>query len=110
MSMMGYRSRLTSSVIWLSLFYNAAGALAFYAMGPNTLQEWLTQRGLWDQAKDGQITPLNAASVATNITVDHGLTALAWGGAGIGAAIVTMLVVTLTLKLLHRLRARAQGR
>ncbi|QGQ72632.1 hypothetical protein [Halomonas sp. PA16-9] len=38
MSLMGYRSTLLGSVIALTLFYGGGSVIAFYALGPDTLQ------------------------------------------------------------------------
>ena len=67
MSLMGYRSTLLGSVIALTLFYGGGSVIAFYALGPDTLQAWLEARGLWSPDEDGKITPINAAGVATEV-------------------------------------------
>lgn len=109
MSMMGYRSRLSGSVAVLTGFYSAVGIAAFYAMGPMTLENWLTQRGLWDRAEDGPVTALNAASIATRIVIERAVEAGAWALAGIGAAIIASLLTVMALLVTRNRRKISRG-
>ena len=95
MSLMGYRSTLLGSVIALTLFYGGGSVIAFYALGPDTLQAWLEARGLWSPDDDGEITPLNAAGVATGVVLARADAVWPWllGGMVLGATIVMLLVV-----------------
>lgn len=94
MSLMGYRSTLLGSVIALTLFYGGGSVIAFYALGPDTLQAWLEARGLWSPDEDGQVTPLNAAGVATEVVLSRADAVWPWllGGMVLGTAIVMLMV------------------
>ena len=94
MSLMGYRSTLLGSVIALTLFYGGGSVIAFYALGPDTLQAWLEARGLWSPDEDGKITPINAAGVATGVVLARADAVWPWllGGMVLGTAIVMLLV------------------
>ena len=94
MSLMGYRSTLLGSVIALTLFYGGGSVIAFYALGPDTLQAWLEARGLWSPDEDGKITPINAAGVATGVVLARADAVWPWllGGMVLGTVIVMLLV------------------
>lgn len=106
MSIMGYRSRLLPSIITLVLFYSSVGIVAFYSMGPLTLEQWLAERGLWDRAEDGSVTALNAASVATAVILSRLHEVWPWALAGTTAAVAIAWGVAGVFRLLRYRRAR----
>ncbi|SFI13139.1 hypothetical protein [Modicisalibacter xianhensis] len=108
MSLMGYRSTLLRSVIALTVFYSLAAAVAFYSMGPETLQTWLEAAGFWVEG-DTEINPANAASAATEVVLARSYAVWPWlaGGMAAGSAIILLMVGVEMVT--RRQRAKARG-
>lgn len=104
--MMGYRSTLLRSIVVLTLFYSSIGTIAFYAMGPATLTNWLDERGLYDQAEKGVIPVTQAASAATEVVVLQFREVMPYVGAGIGASTLAVLFVVV----MARTRRESRGK
>lgn len=109
MSQMGYRSRLPGSVLLLTGFYSFLGAIAFWSLGPQTLQRRLVERGLWDVETHGTITPFNAADVATSVLLARMEGVVPWAVGGVLAGLGVAALVVALLRLAHYARARSVG-
>jgi len=96
--MMGYRSTLITSAVVLTLFYTFIGVFSFYMMGPQTLTDWLSERGLWDIDKDGIVPVTDALMIATTVVFQRFIEMLPFYGFGLTVGVVVILLVVLALR------------